>query len=130
MLLHYVVTSHLCCLVFSSFSSVPTARTTAPLVSSQSTAYTAHEDASALLDIMDQLNSLDGANASPSGSDTEEMRADTLTVPFNLAHLPCISIPAGAIDGLPVGVQLVGARGAESCLARAALAVEAACTKQ
>ena len=34
---------------------------------------------------------------------------DVLTVPVNLAGLPGISIPCGLSEGLPVGLQLVGA---------------------
>jgi len=37
----------------------------------------------------------------------EEMYAyDVLTVPFSLARVPCISIPAGEIDKIPVGMQI------------------------
>jgi len=45
--------------------------------------------------------------------------ADANTVPVNLANLPAISVPAGERDGLPVGLQLVGPRFAESTLVRA-----------
>ena len=49
---------------------------------------------------------------------------DILTVPVNLAGLPGISIPSGLSEGLPVGLQLVGAarsRRTASCSAAHAL---------
>ena len=39
-----------------------------------------------------------------------------LTVPWSIAGLPALSLPAGHIDGLPVGLQLVGPPAAEEQL--------------
>jgi aspartyl-tRNA(Asn)/glutamyl-tRNA(Gln) amidotransferase subunit A len=49
---------------------------------------------------------------------------DANTVPVNLANLPAISVPSGEVDGLPVGLQLIGPKFGEETIIRAASAVE------
>lgn len=51
--------------------------------------------------------------------------ADILSIPANLAGLPGISIPAGLVDGLPVGLQLIGPKHSEATIYQAAAAFEA-----
>ena len=51
--------------------------------------------------------------------------ADILTIPVNLAGLPGISIPAGFVEGLPVGLQLIGPKYSESTIYQAGSAFEA-----
>jgi aspartyl-tRNA(Asn)/glutamyl-tRNA(Gln) amidotransferase subunit A len=49
-----------------------------------------------------------------------------LTLPFNIVGTPAISLPApGLVDGLPVGIQLVGRRWADNALLNVAALVEA-----
>ena len=49
---------------------------------------------------------------------------DLLTVPANLAGMPAISVPFGATNGRPVGMQLVAPRHHEACLLSIAYALE------
>lgn len=51
--------------------------------------------------------------------------ADLLTIPVNLAGLPGISIPAGFVEGLPVGLQLIGPKYSEATIYQVAAAFEA-----
>jgi aspartyl-tRNA(Asn)/glutamyl-tRNA(Gln) amidotransferase subunit A len=51
--------------------------------------------------------------------------SDACTLPVNMAGLPGISIPCGLSDGLPVGLQLIGAAWSEAELFGLARAYEA-----
>ena len=52
--------------------------------------------------------------------------ADVFTVAASLSGLPALSLPVGAVEGLPVGGQLIGPRWSEATLVRAAREVESA----
>ncbi|OQM47351.1 aspartyl/glutamyl-tRNA amidotransferase subunit A [Anoxybacillus sp. UARK-01] len=51
---------------------------------------------------------------------------DILTIPVNLAGVPGISIPCGLVNGLPVGLQIIGKHFDESTIYRVAHAFEQA----
>jgi aspartyl-tRNA(Asn)/glutamyl-tRNA(Gln) amidotransferase subunit A len=50
--------------------------------------------------------------------------SDVFTVTANLAGLPALSLPVGAVEGLPVGLQLIGRPWAEDIMVRIARALE------
>jgi aspartyl-tRNA(Asn)/glutamyl-tRNA(Gln) amidotransferase subunit A len=50
--------------------------------------------------------------------------ADILTAPANLAGIPAISVPCGRVDGLPVGLQLMGRQFEDERVVDAAFAYE------
>jgi aspartyl-tRNA(Asn)/glutamyl-tRNA(Gln) amidotransferase subunit A len=57
-------------------------------------------------------------------SDPLEMYlSDIYTTPPSLTGHPAISVPAGTVDGLPVGLQFVGRRGDEASVLRFGMAV-------
>ena len=66
--------------------------------------------------------------AFPLGARTEDPVAmylsDACTLPINMAGLPGAAIPAGLSDGLPVGLQIVGAPWSELSMLRLARAYE------
>ncbi|MGA7730245.1 MAG: amidase family protein, partial [Chloroflexia bacterium] len=51
---------------------------------------------------------------------------DVYTVPANLAGIPGISVPCGFVDGLPVGLQILGKHFDEATVLRVAHAYQAA----
>jgi aspartyl-tRNA(Asn)/glutamyl-tRNA(Gln) amidotransferase subunit A len=55
-------------------------------------------------------------------------RLTSFTAPFNLTGLPALSVPCGKVDGLPVGLQIVGPAWGEDRVLRAGQAFENAQT--
>ena len=52
--------------------------------------------------------------------------ADIYTVNANLAGVPSLAVPAGFIDGLPIGMQLIGPDFSEKLLYQTGFAFEQA----
>ena len=50
--------------------------------------------------------------------------SDVCTVPINIAGIPAISVPCGFIEGLPIGMQIIGKHFDESTLLRVAYTLE------
>ena len=49
---------------------------------------------------------------------------DALTIPANLAEICAVSIPAGKINGIPVGLQIFCGKGQESKMLSIAKEIE------
>ncbi|MFC6719279.1 amidase [Natrialbaceae archaeon GCM10025810] len=58
------------------------------------------------------------------GVEIEPYRGWVLTQPYNLTGHPAASVPAGFVDGLPVGLQLAGERHADDVVIAASAAFE------
>ena len=58
-------------------------------------------------------------------ADAPDVRARTLrlTCAASLAGLPVVTVPAGTVEGCPVGLSLVGPRGSDRMLTAAARAL-------
>jgi aspartyl-tRNA(Asn)/glutamyl-tRNA(Gln) amidotransferase subunit A len=63
---------------------------------------------------------------SVAGRETEYLSWTQFTYPFNVSGQPAASVPCGMLDGLPVGLQIVGRPGDDRLVLRAAATVEAA----
>ncbi|WP_101295788.1 amidase [Halegenticoccus soli] len=58
------------------------------------------------------------------GVDVEPLRGWVLTQPYNFTGHPAASIPAGFVDGLPIGMQIAGRRHADDDVLAASAAFE------
>ena len=67
---------------------------------------------------------LPAANASREEYVARAFEMITNTAPFDITHHPAMSLPCGMVDGLPVGLMLVGRHFEESTIYRAAHAFE------
>jgi aspartyl-tRNA(Asn)/glutamyl-tRNA(Gln) amidotransferase subunit A len=60
----------------------------------------------------------------PEGFPAEDWSWCPYTHPWNMTGQPAASVPIGFVDGLPVGVQIIGRVGGEATVLRAAAAIE------
>jgi amidase len=72
-------------------------------------------------------NATDGNTLGPSsveGVEVDPLIGWCLTYPVNFTGHPAASVPAGDVDGLPVGMQLIGRRYGDAGVLAASAAVE------
>jgi Asp-tRNA(Asn)/Glu-tRNA(Gln) amidotransferase A subunit family amidase len=70
---------------------------------------------------------LAGLQSDPDAARAKEVRMLRNTRPFNLLGMPAISLPCGFTrEGLPIGMQITGATGAEAAVLGLAHAYERA----
>ena len=58
------------------------------------------------------------------GVEIDPLRGWVLTQPYNMSGHPAASVPAGFVDGLPIGMQIAGRRHAEGTVLAASAAFE------
>jgi aspartyl-tRNA(Asn)/glutamyl-tRNA(Gln) amidotransferase subunit A len=63
---------------------------------------------------------------SVAGRTTSYLSWTAFTYPFNVTGQPAASVPCGMLDGLPVALQIIGRRGDDALVLRAAAAFEQA----
>jgi aspartyl-tRNA(Asn)/glutamyl-tRNA(Gln) amidotransferase subunit A len=63
---------------------------------------------------------------SVAGRMTSYLSWTAFTYPFNVTGQPAASVPCGMLDGLPVALQIIGRRGEDALVLRAAAAFEQA----
>jgi Asp-tRNA(Asn)/Glu-tRNA(Gln) amidotransferase A subunit family amidase len=83
-----------------------------------------YADLEALLSRFDAVLCLSSLGPAPEGFETTGSAA--MNSPWTYLGVPCVSLPKLEVDGLPVGLQLVGLRGAEAKLMRTAAWVDKA----
>ena len=75
-------------------------------------------------DHADESDAATGPDASREEYVQRALEMITNTAPFDISHHPAMSVPCGMVDGLPIGLMLVGKHFDEPTIYRAAYAFE------